>query len=228
MLIDREELQSECRRLIRGGGGLLVAVGDNSSGRNEAARIAASLFENSGLNTHHVLDAGNRPSSFRYILENIGGWAVDKIGTTGSSLSLEASNASVSLERMSSYCVQVLASIRSQSTSNLAFVISALGQNGPVDRRDVELMGRLILSAGGCWVVVTQDGASWRNLSTRDIRLRDFTRTEVADAIRRILQARGDDLSLTPRYLGQIFESGRARVAPIKAYYHLQQLATTR
>jgi len=132
------------------------------------------------------------------------------------------------LRKCPSYCVQVLESIRSQSTSDLAFVISALGQNGPVDHRDVVLMGRLILSVGGCWVVVTQDGGSWRNLSPRDIRLRDFTRTEVADATRRILQARGDDLSLTPGYLGQIFESGRTRVAPIKAYYHLQQLATTR
>lgn len=227
MQIDRDELRSECARLVPRGG-LLVIVGDNLSGRTEAASIAASFFEDSGLSTHHVLDAGDRPSSIRYILENIAEWAVGEIGATGQGLSIAASNASISLERMSSYCAQVLEILRSQSSpSSLAFVISAIGQSSPADRHEVELLGRLIENVGGCWVVITQDSASWRDLSARIISLRNFTRAEVASEIRSIVQARGGGSSLIQRYMNMIFEGGRNRVRPICAYYYLQQLATS-
>lgn len=141
MRIDRGELLSKCASLILDGG-LLIAVGDNASGRNEAARLAASFFEESGLNTRHVLDAGTRPNSLRYILENIASWATSELGVAGPGLSIAASNASVSLETMSGYCIQALQRLRRESRSDLAFIISALGQTSPVDRHEVELLGQ--------------------------------------------------------------------------------------
>jgi hypothetical protein len=223
MQIDREGLLAECASMSSGDGGLLVAVGDDSSGRNEAARIAASFFVKAGLQAHHVLDAGDRPSSFRYVLENIADWALAKLGHPGPALSMRASNVSISVEMMFDYCVRTLQKLQeSNSSPPLAFIISAFERNMSFTSADVRNMAKLKESVGGCWVVLSEKGELWKKVFHNVMKLDDFTRPDVENALRRVIRKNGGDLSHVSDYLDRLFKPGVRSVRPSRAYYHVQ------
>jgi hypothetical protein len=226
MRIDREELIAACEGMISAGGGLLIVVGDDSSGRSEAARIVASSFADAGLQTHRVLDAGDRPSSFRYLLEDIAGWALVKLEQTGPGLSMSASNASVSIERMSGYCIQTLQTLKNSASALLAFIVSAFEQDTSFGPADVRHMVRLVESVGGCWVVLSRSTKLWERVQCEKLKLDNFTRPEVANALRGVIEENGGDVSHMPDYLDRIFGTGITSVTPLQAYQHLQQAST--
>ncbi|MGP3922359.1 hypothetical protein [Streptomyces sp. 8N616] len=221
--IDREELRSECAAMASQGG-LLAVLGDNSKGPTHAAHIAKSVFENAGLRTRHVRDAGySRLNTVRYVLEDLARWTIEQSGLQYSGLSLQASNANTSFE---SFFDRVTKALRPIAESpGLAVIVTALGQDAAPDTQDLSYLARLGETVGGCWVVIGQDGKSWRAFpASRTVKLRSFTKQEVAGALRSIIQQRGGNPAGVAEYVAKNFDPAQGKISPVYAYTHLELL----
>jgi len=221
--IDRGELRDECS-ILASEGGLLVAVGDSLSGRNEAARIVTLFFQAAGLRTHRVLDAGDQPSTLRYLLNDIVRWARIEAGGEDAGLSLAASNASISDHKLFTYCVDALRPLMGMRPPKFAIIVTSIGQNSPPNSSDLVHLRRLWESAGGCWVAIGDDSTAWRNLSERKVGLRRFTRQDLANIVREIVLEKGGNLDRIPSYLDKFFGPPANEIIPIIAYAQIQRL----
>lgn len=221
--VDRDELRRECGELLDRGSGILAVVGDSESGRAEAARIAISVLSAAGFPSHIVLGAGDGPSDFCYVLNNIIDWAI-KLQADQSGMSASASNAVLSLPARISYCKQALTQIAAAHGNRFAVVVAALGRDTEPEKADLTHLRKFAESIGGCWVVVGPSGDSWDELMSDRIELLDFNRADVTVAIREIIQQRGGDLDRIPQYLEKIFGPNGKVARPFLVYLVLQRL----